>query len=178
MLHWPMIKPMPNDMIVEIEISSNLVKKNRPHHQPNPLHLESMIAPPPQTPQTPRFISPPLQTPQTPCFISPPLQTPQTPRFISPPLQTPQTPRFISPPPQTPRFIQHCNLTKLIITFLGFFLLTPIFSQSKLTNFVTPADTFNAKRLGLILGSETTLYTSATIALYQYWYKDYPLNHF
>lgn len=152
MLHWPMIKPMPNDMIVEIEISSNLVKKNRPHHQPNPLHLESMIAPPPQTPQTPRFISPPLQTPQT--------------------------PRFISPPPQTPRFIQHCNLTKLIITFLGFFLLTPIFSQSKLTNFVTPADTFNAKRLGLILGSETTLYTSATIALYQYWYKDYPLNHF
>ncbi len=51
-------------------------------------------------------------------------------------------------------------------------------AQSKLTNFVTPADTFNAKRLGLILGTETTLYTGATIALYQYWYKDYPLSGF
>ncbi len=47
-----------------------------------------------------------------------------------------------------------------------------------LKNFVTPADTFNGKRLGLILGTETALYTGATLALYQYWYKDYPLSDF
>lgn len=48
----------------------------------------------------------------------------------------------------------------------------------KLKTFVTPADTFNKQRLALILGTETTLYTGATIALYQYWYKDYPLSGF
>lgn len=47
-----------------------------------------------------------------------------------------------------------------------------------LNNFVTPGDTFNGKRLALILGTETTLYTGATFALYQYWYKDYPLSNF
>lgn len=51
-------------------------------------------------------------------------------------------------------------------------------AQSPLTRFVTPSDTFNAKRLGLILGTEATLYTGASIALYQYWYKDYPLEAF
>lgn len=63
-------------------------------------------------------------------------------------------------------------------------IIQPIQAQSeatesgKLRAFVTPADTFNKKRLALILGTETTLYTGATIALYQYWYKDYPLSGF
>ena len=43
-------------------------------------------------------------------------------------------------------------------------------SSFSLTEFVQPADSFNAKRLGLVLGTEATLYTGATIALYQYWY--------
>lgn len=51
-------------------------------------------------------------------------------------------------------------------------------SKFSLKEFVTPADSFNSKRLGLILGTETALYTGATIALYQYWYKDYPLSGF
>lgn len=51
-------------------------------------------------------------------------------------------------------------------------------STFSLKEFVTPADTFSSKRLGLILGTETVLYTGATIALYQYWYKDYPLSDF
>ena len=51
-------------------------------------------------------------------------------------------------------------------------------SSFSLTEFVQPADSFNAKRLGLVLGTEATLYTGATIALYQYWYKDYPLTQF
>lgn len=51
-------------------------------------------------------------------------------------------------------------------------------AQSGLDRFVTPSDTFNQKRLGIILGTETVLYGSATIALYQYWYKDYPMSSF
>lgn len=47
-----------------------------------------------------------------------------------------------------------------------------------LKNFVTPSDTFNKKRLALIIGTETALITGTSIALYHYWYKDYPLSNF
>lgn len=57
-------------------------------------------------------------------------------------------------------------------------LFTASLKAQSLKHFVTPSDTFNTKRFGLILGSETALYSAATIALYQYWYKDYPLTAF
>ncbi|MEZ5014049.1 MAG: DUF2279 domain-containing protein [Chitinophagales bacterium] len=51
-------------------------------------------------------------------------------------------------------------------------------AQTGLNQFLTPSDTFNSKRFTLILGSEVVIYTGATIALYNYWYKDYPLIRF
>jgi len=54
----------------------------------------------------------------------------------------------------------------------------PTDNKFSLYTFVTPAEEFNSKRLGLILGTETVLYTGASLALYQYWYKDYPLSDF
>ncbi|MFN0275550.1 MAG: DUF2279 domain-containing protein [Chitinophagales bacterium] len=42
----------------------------------------------------------------------------------------------------------------------------------------TPAEEFNKKRFYPILATEAALYSSASILLYQYWYKDYPLTNF
>lgn len=69
-----------------------------------------------------------------------------------------------------------CLLMALILPHSAAQSTTP--ETGRLRAFVTPADTFTTKRLALILGTETTLYTGATIALYQYWYKDYPLSGF
>lgn len=44
--------------------------------------------------------------------------------------------------------------------------------------FFTPADTFNSTRFYSVLATEAALYSSATVALYQFWYKDYPLTKF
>jgi hypothetical protein len=56
------------------------------------------------------------------------------------------------------------------------------FSQADATRFLdtffTPSDTFSKPRFYAVVGTEAVLYTSATIMLYQYWYKDYPLTNF
>lgn len=47
-----------------------------------------------------------------------------------------------------------------------------------LHDFIATTDTFNSNRLGLVLGAEGTIYTGAVVALYQYWYKNYPSEPF
>lgn len=51
-------------------------------------------------------------------------------------------------------------------------------SSKFLNPFLTPAREYNSKRFGLVLGTEAVLYTGATIALYHYWYKNYPQSAF
>ncbi|MFI5172560.1 MAG: DUF2279 domain-containing protein [Chitinophagales bacterium] len=51
-------------------------------------------------------------------------------------------------------------------------------STKFLRPFLTPAETFNKSRFVTIVSSEAALYTGATIALYNYWYKDYPHSGF
>ncbi|MBC8173644.1 MAG: DUF2279 domain-containing protein [Chitinophagales bacterium] len=57
-----------------------------------------------------------------------------------------------------------------------------IFSQTDSTNFLstflTPAESFDKKRFATVLATEAVLYTGATLALYNYWYKDYPHSKF
>lgn len=113
--------------------------------------------PPPRPPRPQRF-NPPPRPPRPQRFNHP--QRPQ--RFNHPP-----RPQRLPPPP-----------LQTLLLIICLFILKAGNTQSKLHQFVTPSDTFNSKRLGLILGSETAIYTGATIALYQYWYKDYPLSGF
>ncbi|MBP9795300.1 MAG: hypothetical protein KBD42_04640, partial [Chitinophagales bacterium] len=44
--------------------------------------------------------------------------------------------------------------------------------------FLTPAETFNKTRFTAVLASEVALYSGATVALSNYWYKDYPHSKF
>ena len=67
------------------------------------------------------------------------------------------------------------------VAILIMFFCGSAFSQndsSFLHRFLTPADTFHKKRFTVVLSTEAVLYGSATVALYQFWYKDYPLNDF
>jgi len=45
-------------------------------------------------------------------------------------------------------------------------------------SFWTPSDTLNPKRFWTLAGGGALVYTTASIGLYQVWYKDYPLGKF
>ncbi len=69
--------------------------------------------------------------------------------------------------------------------FLAWLILSShasnIFGQnttSRSTSFFTPADTFNQHRATLALGLGSLSYLSSTYALYQTWYKGYPMTPF
>lgn len=51
-------------------------------------------------------------------------------------------------------------------------------SSKFLNPFLTPATAYQPKRLALVVGTESALYTGATVALYSYWYKNYPQSSF
>ena len=51
-------------------------------------------------------------------------------------------------------------------------------STKFMREFLTPAETFNKTRFTAVLASEVALYSGATVALYNYWYKDYPHSKF
>lgn len=48
----------------------------------------------------------------------------------------------------------------------------------KTNQFFTASDSFNQKRFNAVLATEAALYSGATVALYHFWYKDYPLTKF
>ncbi|MFZ1611780.1 MAG: DUF2279 domain-containing protein [Chitinophagales bacterium] len=67
----------------------------------------------------------------------------------------------------------------LILLCMIFYTSYAQVDSSKFLNpFLTPATEYNSKRFGLVLGTEAVLYTGATIALYHYWYKNYPQSAF
>lgn len=74
-------------------------------------------------------------------------------------------------------------MKKIFLISVSFLLLVrSVFSQADSAGFLnklfTPAEEFNKKRFYPILATEAALYSSASILLYQYWYKDYPLTNF
>ncbi|MDI1255009.1 MAG: DUF2279 domain-containing protein [Flavobacterium sp.] len=51
-------------------------------------------------------------------------------------------------------------------------------SQSKIDNFLKPADSLQFQRRNLVVGTEAVLATGAIVGLSQLWYKDYPKSDF
>lgn len=55
---------------------------------------------------------------------------------------------------------------------------SPIFSQSKLHQFLKPNDTLNVSRRNTVIISETAIATATLFSLHQLWYADYPRSNF
>lgn len=74
------------------------------------------------------------------------------------------------------------HVRSILFLFLLFSFHSTITAQTEnpppLRDFLTTSEEFNKGRLGLVLGTEGVLYTGAVLALYQYWYKDYPTEPF
>ncbi len=51
-------------------------------------------------------------------------------------------------------------------------------AQSDTISFSTPTNPVNKKRIAVVIGTETVLYTGTLIALNSLWYKDYPRSSF
>jgi uncharacterized protein YfiM (DUF2279 family) len=54
----------------------------------------------------------------------------------------------------------------------------PLFSQSKVNQFLKPSDSLNKSRRNAVIFSEVSLVTTAIIGLDQLWYADYPRSKF
>lgn len=72
--------------------------------------------------------------------------------------------------------MQNIHLRPIVLLLLLFVAISG-FSQTR-KSFFEPADTLDKKRFWIVVGTGTAVYTGFSIALYNTWYKDYPISNF
>jgi hypothetical protein len=60
----------------------------------------------------------------------------------------------------------------------GFFIVTSVFSQSKINSFLKPSDTLNKPRLNTVVITEASIAGLTLIGLNQLWYADFERSNF